>query len=143
MSRAKRFGDLIGYVDHAFNRQHAMFSDHPRDRFAVNELHRKKEQSFIGLTEVINGYGVNIVNAAGIPRLAFESCDRVVFAWRHAGEQLDCFGCLNYAHETGQNSQHSTFRARGNKARRWRLGIQAAIARPVFRGKNAGLAFKA
>ncbi len=33
---------------------------------------------------------MNAVNADGIPCFAFESRDRIVFAWRQAGHQFDC-----------------------------------------------------
>ena len=60
-----------------------------------------------------------------------------------AQNQLDGFRRLHHADQSGQNAQHSTFRAGRHQSRRWRLGIQAAIARPFFGGENAGLAFKA
>ena len=56
---------------------------------------------------------------------------------------LIVFRRLNHADQSGQNAQHSTFGAGRNKARRWRLGIQAAIAWAIFGGKDAGLAFEA
>src|SRR5207244_1850092 len=43
------------------------------------------------------------------------------------------------ADEAGQNAQDSAFGARGNQPRRWRLGIQAAVARTFFHRKHAGL----
>src|SRR5205085_9125440 len=43
------------------------------------------------------------------------------------------------ADEAGQNAQDSAFGARGNQSRRWRLGIQAAVARAFFHRKHAGL----
>ena len=53
------------------------------------------------------------------------------------------FGRLNHADQSGQNSEHSAFGARRHQSRRWRLGIQAAIARAFFGRENAGLAFEA
>src|SRR4029077_9390687 len=60
-----------------------------------------------------------------------------------AENQLDYFRSLHHANESRQNPKNAPFRARRHQARRWRLRIQAAIARPVFRREHAGLTFKA
>src|SRR5271168_3548934 len=60
-----------------------------------------------------------------------------------AENQLDRFRRLNHADESGQNSEHSAFRARWHESGRWRLRIEAAIAGAVFRGEHAGLALEA
>src|SRR5205085_7849898 len=60
-----------------------------------------------------------------------------------AEDELDYFRCLNYAKQAGQDAEHSAFSARRNQAWRRRLRIKAAIARAIFGGEDAGLAFKA
>jgi hypothetical protein len=60
-----------------------------------------------------------------------------------AENQLDHFGGLHHADQPGQNAQHSALGAGRNQSRRRRLGIQAAIARAIFGGEDAGLAFEA
>ena len=60
-----------------------------------------------------------------------------------AQNQLDDFGGLHHADQPGQNAQHSTFGAGRNQSRRWRLGIEAAVARTFLGGEDAGLSFEA
>ena len=49
-----------------------------------------------------------------------------------AENQLDGLGRLDDADEAGQNTKHAAFGAGGNKARRWRLRVEAAIAGAFF-----------
>src|SRR5262249_35097628 len=58
-------------------------------------------------------------------------------------DQLDDLRRLNHAYQSGENSQHSAFGAGRHQPRRWRLRVQAAVARALFGRKYAGLAFKA
>ena len=60
-----------------------------------------------------------------------------------AEDQLDGFGGLDHADQAGQNAEHAAFGAGGHEARRWRLGIEAAIARALLGREDAGLAFEA
>ncbi len=60
-----------------------------------------------------------------------------------AQNQFDDFGGLDYSDQSGQNSQDSAFGAGRHQPRRWRLGIQAAVARALFCSEDAGLAFEA
>ena len=60
-----------------------------------------------------------------------------------AQNQLDDFGRLHHADQSGQNSQHAAFGAGWHQSRRWRLGIQAAVARAFLGREDAGLAFEA
>ena len=60
-----------------------------------------------------------------------------------AQNQLDGFRRLNHSYQSGQNSQHSAFRAGWNQSRRWRLRIQAAIAWAFFGRENTRLPFEA
>ncbi len=55
---------------------------------------------------------------------------------------FDDLGCLNHSHQPRENPQHAAFGAAWHRAQRRRLGIEAAIARPLARGKDAGLALK-
>src|SRR6185437_15588882 len=57
-------------------------------------------------------------------------------------DQLDDFRRLNDSQQARQNSQHPAFRTRRNKSRRWRLRIQAAIARTFLSAEHARLPFK-
>src|SRR5271170_7262597 len=61
----------------------------------------------------------------------------------HAENQLDHFGGLHHAHQTGQNAEHSAFGARWNQAGRWWLPIEAAVAGAVFGGEHTSLALEA
>ena len=60
-----------------------------------------------------------------------------------AQNEFDHFRSLHHSNQAGQNTKHSAFRARRHQPRRWRLGIQAAIARTIFRSEDTGLPFKA
>ena len=60
-----------------------------------------------------------------------------------AQDQLDDFGGLDDADQTRENSEDSTLRAGGNKARRWRLRVEAAVAGRVLGGEDAGLPLEA
>ncbi len=60
-----------------------------------------------------------------------------------AENELDGLRRLDDADQAGQNSQHSALGATRHKARRRRLGIQAAITWPILSGEDAGLAFEA
>ena len=60
-----------------------------------------------------------------------------------AQNQLDDFGGLHHADQPRQDAQHSALGAGRHQARRWWLGIQAAIARAFFGREHAGLAFEA
>src|SRR4029077_12728712 len=59
-----------------------------------------------------------------------------------AKNQLNGFRRLDQAYQAGQNAEHAALGARRHKPWRWRLRIQAAIARSVFGRKNTGLAFE-
>ena len=53
------------------------------------------------------------------------------------------FRGLDAADDARQHAKHAAFRAAGHHSRRWRLGVQAPIARPAqFRREHAGLAFE-
>ena len=60
-----------------------------------------------------------------------------------AEDELDDLGGLNDADQAGQDAQHAALGAAWNHAGRRRLGIEAAIAGALARGKDAGLAFEA
>ena len=60
-----------------------------------------------------------------------------------AQNQFDDFSRLHHADESGQNAQHSTLGAGWNQPGRWRLGIEAAVARAFFGCEHAGLPFEA
>ena len=55
-------------------------------------------------------------------------------------EQLDGLGCLHHADHPRQDAQHAPLGAVGHEVRRRRLGIKAAIARPVRREEDRRLA---
>ena len=73
---------------------------------------------------------------------ASKSSSRPISGSPAAQNQLDGFGGLDHADQARQNAEHAAFGARGNQARRRRLGIEAAIARPVLGREHAGLAFE-
>src|SRR3954453_1850044 len=56
--------------------------------------------------------------------------------------ELDDLGRLHYAHKTGQDSQDTALGAGWNQPRRWRLRVEAAIARAILGREYAGLSFK-
>ena len=56
--------------------------------------------------------------------------------------KMDGFRRLDQADRARQNSQHPAFGAARHQARRWRLGIQAAIARAALIREHRGLAFE-
>src|SRR5579864_1250475 len=58
-------------------------------------------------------------------------------------DQFDHFRRLHHANKSGKNSQNSAFGARGNQSRRWRFGIEAAVARSIFGGEDARLPLEA
>src|SRR5215469_1480206 len=60
-----------------------------------------------------------------------------------AENELDDLGRLDYAEQSGKDSEHAPFGARRHQPGRWRLGIKAAIARAVFDSEDAGLSFEA
>src|SRR5205085_5131436 len=60
-----------------------------------------------------------------------------------AGEQLDCFGCLERTDDSRKHSEHSCFGTIGNRSRRRRLSEKAAVAGAVCRSENRKLSFEA
>ena len=60
-----------------------------------------------------------------------------------AQNQLDDFRRLHHADQSGQNAQHSALGAGRHQSGRWRLGIEAAVARAFLGREDAGLAFEA
>src|SRR5580704_18647034 len=59
-----------------------------------------------------------------------------------ANDELQGFGGLNGSNNSGQNSQHAAFGARWHQSRGRRLGIQAAITRPVGITEDGYLSFE-
>ena len=59
-----------------------------------------------------------------------------------AQNELDDLSGLDDADQAGKNAQHAALGTIGHQARRGRLGIEAAVAGPLARGKDAGLALK-
>ena len=59
-----------------------------------------------------------------------------------AENELDCFHRLDRANDSGQNAEHSAFRAGRHESRWRRFGIEAAVARPVGHAENADLPFE-
>src|ERR1039458_7191286 len=57
--------------------------------------------------------------------------------------QFDDFSGLNDADQTGKNTQHATLGATGREAWRGRFGVEAAVARTLPGGEDAGVALKA
>ena len=60
-----------------------------------------------------------------------------------AEDELDDLSGLNDADQAGENAQHAALGATWHQAGRRRLGIEAAVAGPLARGEDAGLAFEA
>src|SRR3989338_5912252 len=60
-----------------------------------------------------------------------------------AQDQLDDLGRLNHANQARKNSQHTALGATGNQARRWRFGVEAAVARTVLGGEYRSLSLEA
>src|SRR5690348_183735 len=60
-----------------------------------------------------------------------------------AENQLDGFERLNRSNDAWQHSQHSTFSATWNQARRWRLRVEATVARAFPGVEHGSLPFKA
>ena len=60
-----------------------------------------------------------------------------------AEDQLDRLGRLDAADEPGQDAEHAALGATRHLARRWRLGIEAAVARPAGRVEHRRLAVEA
>src|SRR4051794_32042933 len=58
-------------------------------------------------------------------------------------EILDGFRGLNHAYESRKDAENSPFGTRRNFAWRWRLGIQAAVARAILRLEHRGLSLEA
>src|SRR5437667_5009280 len=58
-------------------------------------------------------------------------------------DELYSFGCLDQSDGARQDSQHAALGAARHQARRWRLWIQAAVARPALIGEHRGLPFEA
>src|SRR5207253_7199987 len=57
--------------------------------------------------------------------------------------QLQDFGCLDCSHNTGQYSQHATFRTAWDHSWGRRFRIETAVTRSTeVRGEDAGLSFK-
>src|SRR5207244_10244458 len=61
------------------------------------------------------------------------SDERLAFAQN----QLDDFCRLHHAYEPRQDTKHSAFGTGWHESRRWRLGIEAAIARTSFCREHA------
>ncbi len=60
-----------------------------------------------------------------------------------AQDQLDDFRRLHHADQPGQNAQDSALGAGRHQSGRWRLGIEAAVARTFLGREDAGLPFEA
>ena len=60
-----------------------------------------------------------------------------------AEDQLDGLGGLDDSDEAGQDAEYATLSAGGNQPWRWRLGVEAAVARAFLGAEDAGLAFEA
>src|SRR5581483_11078003 len=67
------------------------------------------------------------------------SDERLAFA----EDELDGFGGLHHADQSWQDAEHAAFCAGGNQSGRWRLGIQAAVARAFLGGEHADLSLEA
>src|SRR3984893_13468648 len=92
------------------------------------------------------GRTIGILAQLQLPKLHAQRVDQKQSSHQRitlAQNQLDGLSRLNHPHQAGENSEHPALGARWNETRRWRLRIQAAIARAVLGRKDARLAFKA